>query len=601
MKFSLKIFLAVFLVTLGLGTALIWASHSYVSEQTKEDYISRYSVFAKVMGDTLTQLDTNTEALMLNAVKVIAARDSQKGLLSTNELKAMRSELSVTHIFVTDKYGKFIRSTNEDPSLIPNTYTFCQDYRKLIDGSSQIEATPIIQPKPEPKPYKFLYVASQDRQRLLEVAVRVDFVAKTLSEAVRADSNLVAMSLYSPTGISFGRFTPNGFDFEKGQAKIPTNLPYVVDAGHAFKFFTKVTSSHPKCCQCDVSKTSINGEYYYVLESEISKKELNAVMATARNIFFGLALLNLLFSYFLSRFISRRLVKNVETAARNVRKIRESGDLKSRIAIDGKDEVAFLTQEFDRMLDSLEESQQKVINAEKDQAKVQMAKEIAHNIRSPIVAIEMMTPMMSRLPERLQKVLRDSVREIKTLSDRLSRQGEPGATALGEVVQFFDLVESIVHKKRLEYSKSLELKIDYIEGTRFEETFVKVDPVEFQAVVSNLINNAIESYPSKQGRIKITSFAGHSNCGVEIEDNGKGMPAELVKQVGVNACSFQKEGGRGVGLLHASRVVKAWSGYIDIKSDVTVGTCVRITLPIHRVRAVIDEAVPNEGWKDNVL
>jgi len=82
----------------------------------------------------------------------------------------MRDELSVTHIFVVDKAGNFIRSTNEDPHLIPNAYSFCQDYRKMVAGTSNVEATPIIHPQPEPKPYKFGFVPSQDRQRL-EVAL----------------------------------------------------------------------------------------------------------------------------------------------------------------------------------------------------------------------------------------------------------------------------------------------------------------------------------------------------------------------------------------------------------------------------------------------
>src|ERR1035437_1969638 len=118
---------------------------------------------------------------MLNAAKVIAERDRAQGTLSTDALARLATELNVTHLFVVDKNGTFIRSTNEDPKLIPNVFSFCPAYRNLYSRSNGVEATPIIHPTPEPKPFKFLYSPSEDRQRLLEVAIRVDFVAKTLS------------------------------------------------------------------------------------------------------------------------------------------------------------------------------------------------------------------------------------------------------------------------------------------------------------------------------------------------------------------------------------------------------------------------------------
>ncbi len=579
MRFARKIFIAVFLTTLALGTILIWVGHNYVARQTQEDFIARYSTLSKVMSDTLTRLDTSSEAHMLNAVKVLSERDKQHGLLSTQALKSMRDELNVTHIFVVDKTGRFVRSTNEDPSLIPNVYSFCDDYRKLIAGTSDIEATPIIQPQPEPKPYKFLFIPNHNRERLLEVGVRVDFVAKTLKETLGSDSNIVSMSLYSPDGNSFARFNSKDFEFKTGKESLPSKFPTVIDSGNLLHVFTKVTSSHPKCCQCDVSGTSRNGEYFYILETEVSKKEVAAILANTQNIFFLLGFANLIFAYVLSRILARRLVRNIRHAVERVRQITSSGRLDERIKLSGKDEVSFLTNEFDKMLDSVQESQKQVIEAEKIQAKVQIAKEVAHNIKSPIIAIEMMAPMLSRLPERLQKVLCDSVREIKILADRLSRQAEIGASISGEVVKFYDLVEGGVHKKRIEYSNVDGFQIEYLERTRFEEIFIKLDPVEFQSVLSNLINNAAESYEDKRGKIKITAFSGHSNCGVEIEDQGKGIPSEIIQHIGQKSITFQKEAGEGVGLWHAHRIVKTWSGQIDIKSELNVGTIVRVTLP----------------------
>jgi hypothetical protein len=151
-----------------------------------------------------------------------------------------------------DKYGKFIRSTNEDPKLIPNAYSFCSDYRNLITGSSIVKGTPIIHPHPEPKPYKFLFIPNRYKNRLVEVGVRIDFVAKTLTEALGSDANIVSMAVFDPKGTSFGRFTAQGYQFNESQMQLPDKFPSVVDHPDEFHFYTKVGSSHTKCCQCEV-------------------------------------------------------------------------------------------------------------------------------------------------------------------------------------------------------------------------------------------------------------------------------------------------------------------------------------------------------------
>jgi len=578
MNFSKKIFISVFVTTLVLGSLLVWASHSYVSRQAKEAYISRYSVFSRVMGDTLTRLDTSTEALMLNAVKVISERDSLKGVLSTGSLKKMRDELSVTHIFILDKNGKFIRSTNEDPKLIPNVFSFCPAYSKLVTGGSSVESTPIIQPQPEPKPYKFLYIPNFNQTRIIEVGLRVDFVAKTLGEAVGADPNIISMSLFSPDGNTFARFNSESFQFKKGVEPLPATFPAVVESGDMFHIFTKVISSHPKCCQCDISRTSRNGEYYYILESEVSKKELNTLLATTKSIFLLLALANLALAFILSRFLSRRLVKNIEAAVKKIRSIKEEGNLEKRLDIKGDDEVAYLTNEFDRLLDSVEESHHKNIETEKIQTKVQLAKEVAHNMRSPVLALEMMMPMLSKLPVKIQKVFFDSARDIKNLSERLTRQADSLTGNVSQLINVPVVVEDLVQQKRIEFSGTEDVVIEF-HGTNSIDIFAFLDPTEFNAVVSNLINNAIESYPHKNGRIQVSCGAKDAECFVIVRDNGGGIPQEFIDKLGTRSMTVGKDRGRGVGLYHAYRTANMWGGKVNIQSSMGMGTMVTLMLP----------------------
>lgn len=584
MTFSKKIFLSVFFTTLALGSVLIWTSHKYITQQTEEKYISRYSVLTKVLADTLTSLDQNTEALMSNAAKVIAAEDAAKGVLSNTALKKLRDELSVSHVFVINKKGKFIRSTNEDAALIPNLFSFCENYKNLVLGTSLVEATPIIKPDPEPKPHKFLSIPSHDKKRIIEVGTRVDFIGKTLAEAMSSDKNVIAMSLFDPNGIPFGRFHSNNVDFKTEKVTLPEDFKEVQQTDDNFKFFSKVEASHRKCCQCDVSGTSKDGEYYYVLEAQVSKDELKAIQATTNQNFLILGFINLIFSLILSRVLSRRLVWNIEKAANKVKRISEHGNVKERISQKGNDEVAFLTEEFDRMLDRLEESQDKIIESEKTEAKVQLAKEIAHNIRSPIIAIEMMLPMMVKLPERMKSVLYNSVKEIKALSERLKTQADALANSdlekLSETETLYlpIILQDIVNQKQLEYSSRSEIRFEFKDESGCSDAFTKGCSIDFKSILSNLINNAVESYGSHGGLVEIKLTCDLNSCSIFVCDSGVGIPSEFLVDMGTKQMTFKGNKGRGLGLTHAYKVVRYWGGEVSIQSKIGVGTSIRVDL-----------------------
>ena len=600
MRFQRKIFIAVFCSTLVIGSLLIWAAHRYTSARSRDEFVSRYTVFTKVLADTLTRLDTSTEALMLNAAQVVSARDAAKGLLSEGELKAMRAKLGVTHIFMVDKDGSFLRSTNEDPHLIPNLYSFCDEYRGLIGGSYDEDATPIIQPRPEPKPYKFLFIPNSTRQRIVEVGVRVDAIAKTLVEAVKADKNVRAMNLYSPGGLSFGKFEADNVSFDEAKGTLPENLNSIKEESNLIRFYSKVKSSHPRCCQCDRSGTSKNGEYYYVLESSVSKDELNAVQARAGLTFVFLAFGNIILSFLVAKALSCRLVKNIKTAVGRVRSLKQSGNLGERIRLEGKDEVAYLTREFDHLLDTLEQSQKRLVEAEKAESKIQLARVVAHNIKSPIVAIEMMIPQMVTLSERTRRILSNSVKEIKQLSEKLRYKPETvilesiDSCVADELVFLPILLEDLVSQKQLEYCQREDIKIVFNRGACSAEAFAKINSTELKSILSNLINNAVDSYAGGAGQVEISLASGGSVCTITIVDRGCGIPAEYLKDLGSKPITF-KGGGRGLGLIHATRTLEAWGGTIAFASEFGAGTEVRIQLKRFEAKSAAVSKLPPEA------
>lgn len=587
MTFAKKIFIAVFVSTSVLGTILIWSGYRYTVRRSEKEFISRYEVFTKTLGNTLTHLDTNTETLMLNAAKVVVERDEKRGLLTLESLDQLKSELGITHLFVIDKTGKFIRSTNDDTERIPNLFSFCEDYKKLVTGESASEATPIIKPNPEPKPYKFLLLPNHNRSRIVEVGVRVDFIAKTLTEAIKSDQNIESMSLYAPDGSPFGKYSQQKVIFNEKKVALPSSLSKPEIEKNFVRFFTKVESAHPRCCQCDKAGTSKDGEYYYVLENKVSKAELEALLAKASVLFMLVSFGNCVLAWILAKLLSRRLVRHIETAVSRVGKIKKQGSFTDRILLESSDEISFLTKEFDRLLDSLEVSQNKLIEAEKIHSKIELARIVAHNIKSPALAIEMMIPGLVTVPERMKRVLKNAVVEIKQLTENLKTQAD---SMTNESKQELDtdlvflpiFLDDLVQQKTLEFSSRKNTSVLFQSKTLDCNLFVKASSLELRTVISNIINNAFESYGAMGGEIFVVLDLFSSNCLIKVIDSGAGIPNDYLRDLGSKKISFKGKSGRGLGLTQAFNVIAKFGGQIKISSTVGSGTSVEIHLPQYR-------------------
>jgi signal transduction histidine kinase len=598
-----KVFLGIFCSTLLVGSVLIWAAHLLVSERATESYISRYTAFSRVLGRTLTQLELNTEAMMLNATKVLAAKEGIGGPLPTEQLRTLAKDLNVTHIFEVDSSGKFVRSTNEDPKLIPNLFSFCGRYRKFLHGTDTSENTPIIPPAPEPIPYKFTLIRNQTATRFLEVGVRVDFLGKTLSNAIQDDPNVLEINLYAPNGMALGTFGRgnDGEKYQRVKAVLPEPVESVVQDSDQIRLFSKVDSTQPHCCQCDVSGISKEGEYYYVFESIVSKRELSKTLASITKLFLGLQLLAFFVAFLVASIIAKRLVAKVQFVASRVRVMGREEAPGERIRLAGKDEIAFLAGEFDGLLDRLDQSRAEIIEAQKAAAVAEMATQVSHNIKSPLISLETMLPKLSGVAEQDRNIIRNAIKEIKDLATRLKARstemrvpvGSAGAlkaqnqkqTVEKSSVQLLtNLIDMVVSEKREQFGNKSGLEISWAEGSgdgaKSYGLFVLIPPTEFRTILSNLINNAAEAIGDRAGKIVLTIEKNDKSVAMIVQDNGKGIAKDVLPLIGNQGVSIGKEDGSGIGLHHAKTAIEGWDGSLAISSEEGHGTALRIELPL---------------------
>lgn len=220
--------------------------------------------------------------------------------------------------------------------------------------------------------------------------------------------------------------------------------------------------------------------------------------------------------------------------------------------------------------------------------KEEVASQVAHDIRSPLAALSMITGDLDGIKEEKRLIIRGAVTRINDIANGLLVKNKELAKKSSkkevskeksEKVLLSTLVDGIISEKRTQFRGKPRIKIDSTFDKSSYGLFSLVQPTEFKRVCSNLLNNAVEIL-DQSGDVTISLKRSGDEIELRVEDNGKGIPAHILSKLGLKGESHGKKEGSGLGLYHAKASVESWDGQLKIESEVGVGTSVIITLPI---------------------
>ena len=86
-----------------------------------------------------------------------------------------------------------------------------------------------------------------------------------------------------------------------------------------------------------------------------------------------------------------------------------------------------------------------------------------------------------------------------------------------------------------------------------------------EQVCINLLKNSIEAIDNQKGKIKLRALRKNDKTVLLIQDNGKGIPQELMDQLFVPFFTT-KEQGSGIGLSLARQIMRLHGGTISVHS-----------------------------------
>lgn len=240
--------------------------------------------------------------------------------------------------------------------------------------------------------------------------------------------------------------------------------------------------------------------------------------------------------------------------------------------------------------DALRESEQLLLQAHKMEAIGRLAAGVAHEINNPLAIINekagLMKDILDYSPDAganrekflgLLKAIFESVNRCRTITHRLlgfSRRTEISNAlfnmndALREVVQF---LEKEIFFRNIHFEMNL----------REDLPNVISDKGQFEQVVLNILNNAIDVV-EKRGHIEISTDMKDDNAiQVSVSDSGPGIPPDVLKHIFEPFFTTKEKGkGTGLGLSISYGIVQKLGGTIIVKSEVNRGTTFFIEIPV---------------------
>lgn len=267
-----------------------------------------------------------------------------------------------------------------------------------------------------------------------------------------------------------------------------------------------------------------------------------------------------------------------------------SGDLDTEVNVNSKDEIGFFARTFNQMARNLKQLYEEV--AAHGRQIAELAASVAHEVRSPIHAIQGFTELLEDEFDdedpRLEYTS-DIKEEVRILNSKVTdfihfaRPLEIELVPL-DIVEILEMALGSVDKETVDNDVSVEINFD------LDSLIVRGDYEHLRSAFVNLIRNGVQAM-DKGGTLTISlntingSFRNSDSkfLEVRISDTGCGMSSDTLERAFDPFYTTNKIDGTGLGLAIVKKVIEAHNGVIKIESTLGSGTTVRVFLPTKEV------------------
>lgn len=208
----------------------------------------------------------------------------------------------------------------------------------------------------------------------------------------------------------------------------------------------------------------------------------------------------------------------------------------------------------------------------------ELAAGIAHEIRNPMTAlkgfIQLLEGSITKDHSMYYQVITTELQRIDSIINEFLILAKPQAIRFQEK----DINQIMKETVDLLTAQAVLYNVQFVTEYNEQLPAIYCEPNQLKKVFINLIKNAIEVMPGG-GKITISvKKAVNKRIIITIEDEGSGIPEEMIKRLG-EPFYTTKDRGTGLGLMVSYRIIDEHKGTIKVKSEEGKGTIFQITLP----------------------
>jgi polar amino acid transport system substrate-binding protein len=274
------------------------------------------------------------------------------------------------------------------------------------------------------------------------------------------------------------------------------------------------------------------------------------------------------------------------------------------------EELAQEVAEKNLALDELHRHQDKLMQADKMASLGILVSGVAHEINNPTGLILLNGPTIKEAQQDAETILESYFQEhgdfmyggipYSRMRDKLPQlltEMHEGAKRIKRIVEDlkdFARVDQGNTRQLFDLNEVLKAALRLVDATirsattrcdvSYADDLPKVcgTPQRIEQVIINLILNACQSLPDKDGGISLSTFCDcqAGTVSLQVRDEGIGIPLEHLAHLSDPFFTTRREaGGTGLGLSVSTAIIKDHGGALEFVSQPGKGTAVTLTLP----------------------
>lgn len=317
---------------------------------------------------------------------------------------------------------------------------------------------------------------------------------------------------------------------------------------------------------------------YFSKQYEL-KEEVSGFIVAFLNIYLFLLFIAVVIAIVVSRYLSKPL-QMIKEKLGNL----DLQNTNEKIDWDKDDEIGELVKEYNRMVDELTFSAQKLAITQRESAWREMAQQIAHEIKNPL------TPMKLNV-QYLEKAWDDQAADYEDRMRRITKGLQEQIDVLSDIAGQFSTFAAIdkIHIQELNLKDIIEDVENIFKGNEhilFTSEFIGDDYIIFGdknqmiRVFNNLYKNAVQAIGNaSDGMINTQLIRGENYLEVSMKDNGSGISQTELGHI-FEPRFTTKTSGMGFGLALVKKMLENIGGNIRVETEQGLGSSFIIRLRV---------------------